>query len=220
MIRRFETRSGARCRRIGAVPVGAILAVCVLLAGCGSGGASPETVARDAHAKSCDKSGFVITSAQGDKTEIYDCRFSKGVEKCITFSKGAAVNATLRAAVRFASEAGTQRPNCLDHPGSDEVRVFFRTSATPSQERYADDQLRNEPCIEKLAFISKARALKIMRKQFPALFQKGQPLADAPNPLPDSLRLTATKPSCVATIGGHVDADRWPGVQSVKWRAS
>jgi cell division protein FtsX len=98
---------------------------------------------------------------------------------------------------------------------SDTVRVYFRPSATRSQETSVGNRLRNESCVRRVVFVSKAHALKAMKKKFPDLFRAGQPLATS-NPLPDSFTVTASSRSCVPTVGG--EAAHWPGVDSVRWK--
>jgi cell division protein FtsX len=98
---------------------------------------------------------------------------------------------------------------------SDKFKIFFRTSATRAQEKADGARLRNEPCVRRVVFVSKAQALKVMKKQFPGLYQAGQPMAGT-NPLPDAFTVTASKLSCVPTIARTVA--HWPGVATVKWR--
>jgi cell division protein FtsX len=96
---------------------------------------------------------------------------------------------------------------------SDKLRVYFRPSATRTQERSDGDRLRGEPCVRRVVFVSKGQALKLMQKQFPNLFTKRTMTR---NPLPDSFTVTAGKLSCVSTIGASVA--HWPGVATVRWK--
>jgi cell division protein FtsX len=99
---------------------------------------------------------------------------------------------------------------------STRIQVFFKNSATRSQETYVEQQLRREPCIRRVVFVSKAQALKIMKKQFPQLFGPGSPLAGHENPLPDSFKVTASKPSCAGGVHARIASAHWPGVSQVR----
>ena len=98
---------------------------------------------------------------------------------------------------------------------SDKLRVYFRPTATRTQERSDGDRLRGEPCVRRVVFVSKAQALKLMKKRFPGLYQAGQPTAGL-NPFPDSFTVTAGKLSWVPTLGAAVA--HWPGVDKVNWK--
>jgi cell division protein FtsX len=96
------------------------------------------------------------------------------------------------------------------------IQVFFKTGATRSQETYAGQRLRSEPCVRRVVFVSKAQALKIMKKKFPALFGVGSPLAGHRNPLPDSFTVTASKLSCAGDVRARIATTHWPGVREIR----
>jgi cell division protein FtsX len=99
---------------------------------------------------------------------------------------------------------------------STKIQVFFKPGATRSQEMYVEQRLRHEHCVRRVVFVSKAQALKIMKKQFPALFGAGSPLAGHKNPLPDSFKVTASKLSCAGGVRASIAAAHWPGVSQVR----
>jgi cell division protein FtsX len=73
--------------------------------------------------------------------------------------------------------------------------------------------LRNEPCVRQVAFISKAQAFAMLKKEHPKLLGAMPP--GIGNPLPDSYDVTPDKPSCAAAIAAAARAAHWPGVQQV-----
>jgi cell division protein FtsX len=86
-------------------------------------------------------------------------------------------------------------------------------SATRSEERLVGERLRREPCVRSVVFTSKAQALAKFRRQHPKIVNSFPP--GLGNPLPDSYTVTATKPSCAASIAAAARAAHWRGVQQV-----
>lgn len=99
------------------------------------------------------------------------------------------------------------------------VEVFFCSTlvcpanATRSQEQQVGHRLREEPCVRKVVFISKAEAWATFKKEHPKLVGAQPP--GMGNPLPDSFKVTPDKRSCVATIAAAARAAHWPGVQKI-----
>lgn len=94
-----------------------------------------------------------------------------------------------------------------------EVHVYFASEATPAQEDYVGSRLRADARIKAVIFISKARALAKMKKEFPQLFKtklRG-------NPLPDSYTVVPVHANDTALIGQSVSRAHWPGVSEVHW---
>jgi cell division protein FtsX len=96
------------------------------------------------------------------------------------------------------------------------IHVYFESGASHAQETSVEQRLRHEPCVRRVVFVSKAQALTIMKKQFPALFAAGQPLAGHKNPLPDSFTVTASKLSCAGGVRASSATAHWPGVSEVR----
>jgi hypothetical protein len=91
-----------------------IAGMMVALAGCGGGGPSPTQVAAAADATACDNSGFYMQSKlSDDKAVIFDCRFAKGLPKCVTYSGNIATDASAEVTAVFATSLNSQRPRCL-----------------------------------------------------------------------------------------------------------
>lgn len=95
------------------------------------------------------------------------------------------------------------------------VHVYFAGDATRSQERLVGSKLRHDGQIWRVAFVSKAQALREMKKKFPGIV-KASPLKTN-NPLPDSFVATPLDPTKASEIGHSFDRARWPGVATVKW---
>jgi cell division transport system permease protein len=104
------------------------------------------------------------------------------------------------------------------------VKVYFCRVSTPpctadatqAQEVAVGNRLRADHRIKKVAYVSRAQAEKIMRKQYPQLYRPGVP----GNPLPDAWVITPVKASDTPAIGQDVRAAHWPGVESVKWAST
>jgi hypothetical protein len=109
---------------------------------------------------------------------------------------------------------GASKP--AQHPGT--VRVNFCTTlsmpdcksdATAAQERAVGRILQRIPNVTKVVFVSKAEALKRVKKEMPAV-----PVTQLPaNPLPDEWVVTVTSDQDRETVGKTICAARYPGVQ-------
>ena len=115
---------------------GAVLTAAVLCAGCGSGGLSAAQVARAAGATACVDSGAYIQSRiTGRKDEIYNCRFSSQLPKCVTYASNVATDVTGEASLLFASALNARAPKCLaEHRAAAARRA--RAAAAAKQRRY------------------------------------------------------------------------------------
>ncbi|HZT83900.1 MAG TPA: permease-like cell division protein FtsX [Gaiellaceae bacterium] len=94
-----------------------------------------------------------------------------------------------------------------------QVHVYFQSNATPQQERAVGANLRNDPQVKKVIFISKAQAEAKMKKLFPDLWKTRLPS----NPLPDSFTVVPIKPDATPKIGGGFRRANWAGVDKVSW---
>jgi cell division transport system permease protein len=97
-----------------------------------------------------------------------------------------------------------------------QVKVFFQSSATKSQEAFVYRKLKSDPRVKTVVFVSKAAAEQKMRKQFPLLYKTPLPS----NPLPDSYVVTPLKASDTPLIGRQVQAAHWAAVDEVNWGSS
>jgi cell division transport system permease protein len=101
-----------------------------------------------------------------------------------------------------------------------QVRVYFTNVATPRQEAFVGIQLRKDPRVKLVSYVSKAAAEKKMRHDFPTLYATPLP----GNPLPDAWVVTPTKGEYTPLLGAKIRAAHYPGVetpgaQGVQWGA-
>jgi len=98
------------------------------------------------------------------------------------------------------------------------VNVFFcttvsmpdcSTNATPAQERAVGRMLRRIPNVTKTVFVSKAEALRRIKKTSPAIRTKSLPA----NPLPDKWVVTVDSDRNDAKVGKAICAAAYSGVQ-------
>jgi cell division transport system permease protein len=94
-----------------------------------------------------------------------------------------------------------------------EVHVYFQSNATKQQEHAVYTKLRNDSRVKRVTFISKAEALKSMKKNFKDLTTIPLPS----NPLPDSYIVVPKKAAYTPVIGKAVRNARWAGVDNVRW---
>jgi cell division transport system permease protein len=94
-----------------------------------------------------------------------------------------------------------------------QVHVYFATDATKQQEDAVASNLRNDPHVKAISFVSKEQALVKMKHDFPTMFQAGLPS----NPLPDSYVVTPIKAAYTPLIGKSVKRAGWSGVDKVGW---
>jgi cell division transport system permease protein len=94
-----------------------------------------------------------------------------------------------------------------------QVHVYFQSDTTRTQENTVGARLRHDPRVKQVVFVSKAEALKTMKKNFPDLTKIPLPS----NPLPDSFTIVPTKASYTPVIGKDVQQAHWAGVDNVKW---
>jgi cell division transport system permease protein len=99
-----------------------------------------------------------------------------------------------------------------DHVKSQlEVKVFFVDSVTPKQVNAVSAYLGSDERIKEYQFVSKAEALKEMRKKYPQL------TANLPsNPLPASFEITPRVADDVKVIASDLRAQKLGGVEKVK----
>jgi cell division transport system permease protein len=94
-----------------------------------------------------------------------------------------------------------------------QVHVYFASDATKQQEHAVFTQLSSDPRAKQVIFVSKADALKKMKRDFPKLFEGGLPS----NPLPDSYTVIPMKASQTPLIGKDVRQSGLTGVDKVSW---
>ncbi|HEY1564107.1 MAG TPA: permease-like cell division protein FtsX [Gaiellaceae bacterium] len=94
-----------------------------------------------------------------------------------------------------------------------QVHVYFASDATQAQEQSVNARLRHDSRVKQVVFVSKAEALKTMKKRFPELYTTPLPS----NPLPDSFTVIPFKASSTPLIGNEVQHANWAGVDNVKW---
>jgi len=95
------------------------------------------------------------------------------------------------------------------------VNVYFVTHATHAQETLVGANLRRDPRVEKVAFISKEQALAQMQKRLgklPKTFTN-------PNPLPDAYTVSPAERSETDQLEVSIARSHWPGVADVGLRA-
>lgn len=98
------------------------------------------------------------------------------------------------------------------------VKVYFLDSATPKQVDAVRVRLERDPRVKDIQFVSKADALRKMRKTYPNLFKAGQLPS---NPLPASYVVTPTQGEYTEKLGNDLIRARLvgvePGAGGVKW---
>ena len=94
-----------------------------------------------------------------------------------------------------------------------EVHVYFQSDATPQQEHAVYAKLRQDPRAKQVTFVSKAEALKQMRRDYKDIIKV--PMIG--NPLPDSYIVVPVKASYTPQIGDSVRQAHWVGVDQVRW---
>ena len=97
--------------------------------------------------------------------------------------------------------------------GELQVKVFFASDATQSQEWAVRQKLVNDPRVKTVVFISKEQAQKTMAKKYPALYATPLPS----NPLPDTWNVTPKKAEYTPQLGKEILAAHWAGVDDVNW---
>jgi cell division protein FtsX len=85
-----------------------------------------------------------------------------------------------------------------------------KSDASAAQEQAVGRMLRQIPNVEKIAFVSKAEALKRFKKMEPGIPVKYLPV----NPLPDEWVVTVTSDQDEETVGKTICAARYPGVEA------
>jgi cell division transport system permease protein len=94
-----------------------------------------------------------------------------------------------------------------------QVKVYFASGTTQTQERVVGQKLRKDPRVKKVVFVSKAAAQKQMEKKYPQLYKTPLPS----NPLPDSWVVTPTKGEYTPILGRKIQRAHYPGVDDVRW---
>jgi cell division transport system permease protein len=101
-----------------------------------------------------------------------------------------------------------------------QVKVYFTSTATKQQEAFVGMQIRRDPHVKFVTYVSKAAAETKMRHQFPQLYATPLP----GNPLPDAWVVTPTKGEFTPILGAKIRSANYPGVetpgaQGVQWGA-
>jgi len=98
------------------------------------------------------------------------------------------------------------------------VKVYF-AAGTPDKQEYAvGQQLKHDPRVEHVVYISKEQAFRSEQKKYPDLY-KNVPS----NPLPDSWQVKLKKAEDAPVLGREIqrqvntDSPKWAGVNDVKW---
>jgi cell division transport system permease protein len=98
-----------------------------------------------------------------------------------------------------------------------QVKVYFTSAATQAQEYAVALDLRKDPQIKTVVFVSKAKAQADMAKKFPELYKTPLPS----NPLPDAWVVTPVKAEYTPILGKKILAKQYPGVEKgsagVRW---
>ena len=97
--------------------------------------------------------------------------------------------------------------------GELQVKVFFASDATQSQEWAVRQKLVKDPRVKTVVFISKEQAQKTMAKKYPALYATPLPS----NPLPDTWNVTPKKAEYTPQLGKEIQAAHLAGVDDVNW---
>jgi cell division transport system permease protein len=93
-----------------------------------------------------------------------------------------------------------------------QVKVYFATGATDSQEVAAGQKLKQLPHVKHVVFVSKEKAFAQQKKQYPNLY------ANVPsNPLPDAWIVTPEKGELTPELGRQIQAAHYEGVNDVRW---
>jgi cell division transport system permease protein len=98
-----------------------------------------------------------------------------------------------------------------------QVHVYFQSNATQAQENAVYAKLHGDPRVKQVTFVSKAEALKTMKKRFPDLYTTPLPS----NPLPDSYTVVPVKAAYTPVLGREIRQAHYAGVDTgqngVKW---
>jgi cell division transport system permease protein len=94
-----------------------------------------------------------------------------------------------------------------------QVHVYFASDATKTQEHAVAAKLQHDPRVKQVVYVSKAEALKTMKKNFPDLTKTPLPS----NPLPDAYTVVPLKAAYTPQIGKDVRQAHWAGVDTVNW---
>jgi cell division transport system permease protein len=94
------------------------------------------------------------------------------------------------------------------------VKVYFQTTGVTDKMEYAvGQQLRKDPRVKKIVFVSKEKAQDDMKKKYPTLYKTPLPS----NPLPDSWVVTPTKAEYTPALGQEIQRAKYAGVDDVRW---
>jgi cell division transport system permease protein len=98
------------------------------------------------------------------------------------------------------------------------VKVYFASGTSDANEYQVGQQLKHDPRVKSVVYISKERAFKTEQKKYPDLY------AHVPsNPLPDSWQVRLKNAQDAPVLGAEIQhqvtsgSGRWPGVNDVKW---
>lgn len=94
-----------------------------------------------------------------------------------------------------------------------QVHVYFASDATKQQEHAVYNKLVADPRVKHVDFVSKAEALRTMKRNFKSLTTVPLPS----NPLPDSYTITPYKAAYTPEIGNSVKHAGWVAVDNVRW---
>jgi cell division transport system permease protein len=92
-----------------------------------------------------------------------------------------------------------------------EVKAFFQNDVTDKQVGAVGKWLDRDPRVKEYEFVSRADALKRMKKRYPQLVENL-----ASNPLPASYEVTPRRAEEVKALSAAIRAQRFPGVERVK----
>jgi cell division transport system permease protein len=93
-----------------------------------------------------------------------------------------------------------------------QVKVYFATTATDSQEVAVGQKLKHLPHVKRVVFLSKEKAFEQQKKQYPDLY-KNVPS----NPLPDAWIVTPITGDYTPELGQRIQSASYPGVEDVRW---
>jgi cell division transport system permease protein len=98
------------------------------------------------------------------------------------------------------------------------VKVYFAPGTTDANEAAVGQQLKGDPRVKSVLYISKEQAFKTEQKKYPDLY------AHVPsNPLPDSWQVRLKNAQDAPLLGAEIQrgvtsgSGHWPGVNDVKW---
>ena len=94
-----------------------------------------------------------------------------------------------------------------------QVKVYFAAGASDAQEVEVGQELRKDPRVKLVTFVSKEKAEKQMREKFPELYRTPLPS----NPLPDAWIVTPVKGEYTPDIGRAAQKAHFAGVNDVRW---